>query len=431
MVVAGDSNHISGWGKCMRRFINPKISRRYSALSDELEILPPVSSACIKQVILNVASICNMCCPYCFASQGAYGLSCPNFMDAEPVLVFLKRLAIKRRGIEQIKFFGGEPFLNVQCIEIICSAFHRWFACGEIVKMPFFHINTNLTLLDQAIVELIQTYNISITVGLDGPPKIHDRLRVYPDGRGSFELVDKHIIKLVTICGQPRSIEAVYTAEHARLGVLPSALHEFFGERYGERNFIIHPSVSPFMGLPALNKGKNFDDQELDKQMLYDAFFDYGRYVMMKKLCDNPALPKDGASLLKNPQIDCQCDQCLEDIFITTSGDIYPCSGFVGREEFRIGNIGDDGQGFDASLELIRGRLSNSRRSTNQTCKTCPISKTCKTCPAAMLQRNGSIHVPDGYLCTYHIGFTEGMVSGLENCSGSINLEDRGVSDDI
>jgi uncharacterized protein len=46
-----------------------------------------------------------------------------------------------------------------------------------------FSLTTNATLLTPAIIEFLSGERIGVTVSMDGPPDLHDKLRVFANGR--------------------------------------------------------------------------------------------------------------------------------------------------------------------------------------------------------------------------------------------------------
>ena len=75
-------------------------------------ILPAVKSLC-----LHVAHDCNLCCDYCFASEGDYnsGRKLMTKDVAFKAVDFLIKGSLDRHNIE-IDFFGGEPLMNFDVV---------------------------------------------------------------------------------------------------------------------------------------------------------------------------------------------------------------------------------------------------------------------------------------------------------------------------
>src|SRR6266581_6314752 len=73
---------------------------------------------------------------------------------------------------------------------------------------------SNGTILSPKIIDLIKRYEIKMTVSLDGPPEINDRLRIARSGQPITQRVAENIRILKEETGQPGQIEGTYTRLH-------------------------------------------------------------------------------------------------------------------------------------------------------------------------------------------------------------------------
>lgn len=154
--------------------------------------LPTIKSELNSQrclLTLEISQQCNMRCRYCIYSDKYYYTRkhSPKYMNFD----------IARKAIDQflgqsleaehsaIGFYGGEPLLNFELIKA-CVEYVNRVAGGRGLS---YNITTNGTLLNGSRVEFLIENNFSITVSLDGPKEIHDRNRIYKNGRGSYNTV--------------------------------------------------------------------------------------------------------------------------------------------------------------------------------------------------------------------------------------------------
>lgn len=97
-----------------------------------------------------------------------------------------------------IEFIGGEPFINIDVMDFICEYFlykatelnHPW------AKYHMFSVTTNGTLLfDEKVMNWIQKYKrkLSLSITIDGNKELHDSCRLFHDGRGSYDIVEKAV----------------------------------------------------------------------------------------------------------------------------------------------------------------------------------------------------------------------------------------------
>jgi uncharacterized protein len=143
----------------------------------------------IGAIVLKVAELCNLNCSYCYLYQHedtSYRAR-PKFMSERVFDQTILRLRdyCDRRAPHSvaITFHGGEPTL-------IGPAWIAWAAvrAREILgpRLDGLILQTNGTLLDQAWMSTLEQHDIRTSVSLDGPPEVHDAVRVDHDDRGSY-----------------------------------------------------------------------------------------------------------------------------------------------------------------------------------------------------------------------------------------------------
>jgi radical SAM protein with 4Fe4S-binding SPASM domain len=135
---------------------------------------------------------CNLQCEYCFAEAGSKRADMP--------------LEIGRKAIDKLldlpcerfilKLGGGEPFLRFGLIRELVEYVEKRIADREKPTGVLLESTTNGTVLTDEMVDFIKRYRIRFCVSLDGPKDIHDRMRPFPGGRGSYEETLKGIEKL-------------------------------------------------------------------------------------------------------------------------------------------------------------------------------------------------------------------------------------------
>jgi len=150
----------------------------------------------LQQLILNVTEDCNMRCKYCKAS-GAYFYErphSPRYMTpniAEKAIDFFITHSSKSQR-RSISFFGGEPLLNFNLIKR--SVEYAISQTGE--KNMHFSLTTNGTLLSDDIIDFLVRHNFSLYISLDGPKDIHNKNRVFKNGKGTFDKIIENLQKI-------------------------------------------------------------------------------------------------------------------------------------------------------------------------------------------------------------------------------------------
>lgn len=171
-------------------------------------------------LILNVSNDCNMKCKYCFANHGAYQ-SPRGMMKADIACKAVEEYAYKYHQIKEVKFFGGEPLMNMKTIEAVCRRVYSLHSEGVLNKIPRFKAITNGTILSEKVFELIEEYGLNIVFSIDGPPAIHNMTRVFVNGAETFDVLRKNFeeLKKRTQGAQPCSVEVTYSNAHLLNGM--------------------------------------------------------------------------------------------------------------------------------------------------------------------------------------------------------------------
>jgi len=156
----------------------------------------PVAAPRVRALSLAVAQKCNLGCTYCYARQGEFG-GAPKSMDTATALRAVDLLLGDAAPDERfnLAFLGGEPLANREVIRMATERAAALAAArGAVVT---FSITTNGTLLRAADAELFERFGFAVTLSLDGPREVHDRLRPFKGGRGSYDAIMERVIPLL------------------------------------------------------------------------------------------------------------------------------------------------------------------------------------------------------------------------------------------
>jgi uncharacterized protein len=140
---------------------------------------------------LHLTQACNMRCSYCYAP--------PHNGEGMSEEVARKALALGSRTSNGssfgVVFFGGEPLLMKDRIKAIVAHAREMerYQAGRF----HFKITTNGVLLDKAFLEFAVRHHVMIGMSFDGIREAHDRHRRFPDGSGTFDLLDKKLRMLL------------------------------------------------------------------------------------------------------------------------------------------------------------------------------------------------------------------------------------------
>lgn len=153
----------------------------------------------LNQIILEVTSRCNQRCKYCTFS-GRYSYSRQHGEEDMPVDIALKAVEYfieNSKGKSEkirpvISFYGGEPILNLNLIKKIVGYTKE----KGVFDRFSFSLTINGTLLTDEAISFFADNDMMIMVSLDGPKEIHDRYRVFPSGKGTFDTTLANLKKI-------------------------------------------------------------------------------------------------------------------------------------------------------------------------------------------------------------------------------------------
>lgn len=94
-------------------------------------------------------------------------------------------------------FYGGEPLLNKEVIFACLDQLSALRKQGRLPENTSLMIATNGLLIDEAMVDVCKRHDVMVAVGIDGPKRQNDTLKVDVDGDGTFERIVRAIRLLV------------------------------------------------------------------------------------------------------------------------------------------------------------------------------------------------------------------------------------------
>jgi uncharacterized protein len=144
----------------------------------------------LQRIVLHVTNQCNLACTYCYeysADKISETGGKPKYMEqqvAESAIDMLIRESAERPKIH-VTFFGGETMLNFPLMR--SSVEYAKKRSAEAGKHVDFSLTTNATLLSEEAIDFLASNRVGVTVSIDGDRELNDRMRVFHDGRGSYD----------------------------------------------------------------------------------------------------------------------------------------------------------------------------------------------------------------------------------------------------
>jgi uncharacterized protein len=155
----------------------------------------------ISQLLVKVATRCNIDCSYCYWFRDAAVYDKPKLMSAAVLRQLLLRIEehVGEHGLADfpIILHGGEPLLwgveNFTHFAEACAAITA--RTGSAIPIA---VTTNGVLIDDRWLDCFEAHDISIAISLDGPAHIHDIHRRTFQGGGTHAVVERAARLLVS-----------------------------------------------------------------------------------------------------------------------------------------------------------------------------------------------------------------------------------------
>lgn len=286
----------------------------------------------VKALCLHIAHDCNLACRYCFAGEGEYkgDRSLMSFEVGRKALDFLVENSGSRRNLE-VDFFGGEPLLNFDVVKQLV-AYGR-----ELEKKKDKHfrftLTTNGVLLNDEVIEFANKEMDNIVLSIDGRKEVHDHMRPFKNGAGSYDLILDKFKKVAETRNQTKYyVRGTFT--HNNLDFVEDVL-SLADE--GFEQISVEPVVAgpeePYAireeDIPVICEGYDRLAKEMLKRKKEGRGFNFFHYMI--DLSGGPCVYKRLSG----------CGSGTEYLAVTPWGDLYPCHQFVGEEKFCLGNVNE------------------------------------------------------------------------------------------
>ena len=284
----------------------------------------------VKALCLHIAHDCNLACQYCFAEEGEYHgrRALMSFEVGKKALDFLVANSGSRVNLE-VDFFGGEPLMNWQVVKDLV-------AYGRSLEEPHnkkfrFTLTTNGVLLNDDILEFANKEMANIVLSIDGRKCVHDKMRPFRGGQGSYDLIVPKFQKVAESRNQmDYYVRGTFT--HHNLDFSQDVLHL---ADLGFKQISVEPVVAPpeeayairEEDIPFLKEEYDRLAQEMIVRRKNGQKFNFFHFMI--DLQGGPCVAKRLSG----------CGSGTEYLAVTPWGDFYPCHQFVGQEQFLMGNV--------------------------------------------------------------------------------------------
>ncbi|MCX6581519.1 MAG: radical SAM protein [Candidatus Aminicenantes bacterium] len=321
----------------------------------------------LMHLMFNVTEDCNFRCLYCVYS-GCYnnrrshtkGNIISWDVGKKAIEFFLEHSRnVKKR---YITFYGGEPLLNFNFIEMAINHTKR------LDPEVRFSITTNGSLLNETILDYLTQQNLTMQISLDGPDQIHDLFRKTVSNHKTYEIAMEKLElikqKYPDFYKNNLSINAVLVPHNFDL----DTINNFFSNKNrfpfikGDQNFslgTVNPMDNTFVKEydynPFLWKFrrrmaelyKQYHLKSLDLAGIEAPVAIFHKYMKYLAIRSNKRLSEYDFYWPTGI-----CIPGMRSMFVAWNGDIYPCEKLYDYEDMCIGHI-DKGFFIDKIVEYI------------------------------------------------------------------------------
>jgi uncharacterized protein len=229
-----------------------------------------------------------------------------------------------------ITFFGGETLMNFPLLKKVVD-YAREQASAAKVSVDF-SLTTNATLLRPDIVDYLSENHVGVTVSIDGPPELNDQLRVFANGRGSYDIIAPKVKELLAK-HKTRPIAARVTLTRGVTEVIRIFRH--LKEEMGFHEVGFAPVTSSANRLYAIETRGLDDVLEQFRTLAYE----YRDYALSDRLHGFSNVSDTLSELHQGVSKSHPCGAGLGLLGVGPSGDISPCHRFVESDEHKLGDL--------------------------------------------------------------------------------------------
>ena len=287
----------------------------------------------VKALCLHIAHDCNLACRYCFAEEGEYHgrRALMSFEVGKKALDFLIANSGSRKNLE-VDFFGGEPLMNWQVVKDLVKYGREQEKLHN--KKFRFTLTTNGVLLNDEVMEFCNKEMGNVVLSVDGRKEVHDYMRPFRKGAGSYDLIMPKFEKFAESRNQDKYyVRGTFT--HHNLDFSQDVLHL---ADLGFKQISVEPVVAADTeeyaireeDIPQILEQYDILAKEMIKREKEGKGFNFFHFMI--DLTGGPCVYKRLSG----------CGSGTEYLAVTPWGDFYPCHQFVGEEQYLMGNV-DEG----------------------------------------------------------------------------------------
>jgi uncharacterized protein len=293
---------------------------------DDTPLPPPP----IRALSLAIAQKCNLGCTYCYAQQGEFGGAAKNM----PLGEALRAVELLTENAEpgaklNLAFLGGEPLVNR---EVLRAATRRALELAQARGATInFSITTNGTLLTEDDASFFEDHGFAVSISIDGPRQVHDALRPFKDGRGSYDRVMQRVAPLLKL-QRRMQVSARVTATPRNLA-LRETLDSLIAAGFHSVGF------SPMLSAPSGNGEMQADDLEVMLGEMIACGREFERRLRLRQRYPFANMVNAMREIHRGTHRPYPCGAGAGYLGVSAEGELAACHRFVGDDEGAMGSL--------------------------------------------------------------------------------------------
>jgi uncharacterized protein len=306
----------------------------------------PLSSPPLRALSLAIAQKCNLGCTYCYAQQGEFGGTAKNMELADALRAVDLLVGTAEPGARlNLAFLGGEPLINRK---VLRAATQRALelASGRDAKITF-SITTNGTLLSEDDGRFFEEHGFAVTISIDGPREVHDALRPFKGGSGSFDAIMKRVEPLLKL-QQRMQVSARVTVTPRNLS-LRRTLDTLIAAGFHSVGF------SPMLSAPTGEGEMQSEDLELMLGEMIDCGREFERASRRGQRYPFANMVNAMREIHRGTHRPYPCGAGAGYLGVSADGELAACHRFVGDQEGAMGSL-DDGVDLSRQADWLAAR---------------------------------------------------------------------------
>ncbi len=341
----------------------------------------------VAAVCLHIAHNCNLSCEYCYADTGAFGGN--RQLMSRQIMLKAIDFAFAHSGdfkSVNVGFFGGEPLLNFKLIrEAVGYARNK---ANTLNKKVTFSMASNAVLLTPDIMDFIKQEKFSLLFSIDGPQKIHDRMRKNRHKINSHAIVINNIKEYFQHYSDSFTVRGTFTRTTPNFSEQVLFLND-----QGFKSVSVEPAQLAETHPHSISTHGEITRIMYEYDKLADLYLEwFNRGKPLHFFHFDHCLRK-----LLHPQPNhTECGAGGGFIAVIPDGRIFPCFETVPERENSIGHIDS---GFNTHKRRI---FQHMHVDAKEECKTCWIKYFCGGgCHAFDIRYNNNIKIPYKPQCEF------------------------------